>query len=77
MMDQEQKDQIADAIKLVEEALELVDGALDGDEAYAKYGFARLLGTGNRYNPSLRDLLKDGKPAPAPSNRGRNKLFKT
>ncbi len=56
--------QIIQAIRLVEEAQELVDGVMcEGYEnhyrAYGRYGFDTLLGNGNEYDSSLFSILKE------------------
>ena len=56
---------IEEAIKLIEEAREMVDEVMsDGHprdkehyEAYGKYGFDQLLGIGNPYDQSLFTLM--------------------
>jgi len=56
---------IREALELVEAAQELVDQAVRGTNverhylAYGRYGFNTLTGTGNPYDSSLKDLIKD------------------
>ncbi len=63
MLNQEQKDVIVEAIELVEQAASLVNDVLKDSEheahyeAYSRYGFDTLLGNGNTFDVSLRDLL--------------------
>ena len=65
-MNQEKIDAIQEAIRLVEEACQLVDSVMDDSsgksryEAYGKYGFNQLLGNGNPYDNSLFDLILEG-----------------
>ena len=60
---QEFIDEIERAISLVEEASYAVDMVVQGMriqanyEAYGKYGFDQLLGTGNPYDNSLQYLI--------------------
>ena len=64
-MNGEKIDAIRQAVRLVEEACELVDGAMEGSndknhyEAYGKYGFNQLLGDGNPYDNSLFTLIEN------------------
>ena len=63
---QEFIDEIERAIEMVDQARHIVDtvvGSTDGHflkanyEAYGKYGFDQLLGTGNPYDNSLQYLI--------------------
>ena len=60
---QEFIDEIERAIEMVDQARHIVDMAVDGMgiqanyEAYGKYGFDQLLGTGNPYDNSLQTLI--------------------
>ena len=60
---QEFIDEIERAISLVEEASYAVDMAVEGMriqanyEAYGRYGFDQLLGSGNPYDSSLQSLI--------------------
>ena len=60
---QEFIDEIERAIEMVDQARHIVDIAIDGMsiqanyEAYGKYGFDQLLGTGNPYDNSLQYLI--------------------
>tara|TARA_R100000306_G_scaffold59898_1_gene59365 strand:+ start:524 stop:745 length:222 start_codon:yes stop_codon:yes gene_type:complete len=60
---QEFIDEIERAIEMVDQARHIVDMAVDGMsiqanyEAYGKYGFDQLLGTGNPYDNSLQSLI--------------------
>lgn len=60
------KEKVLQAIELVKEARELVKEALVNSEetqahysSYEEYGFLQLLGQGNKYDYSLKDLLKE------------------
>ena len=59
IMNQEKIDALQQAIRLVEEACQLVDSAMDDSsgkshyEAYGKFGFSRLLGNGNPEDSSI------------------------
>ena len=63
-MNQEKIDAIQEAIRLVEEASQLVDSVMYDSsgknhyEAYGKYGFNQLLGNGNPYDGSLFTLIE-------------------
>ena len=56
-------DEIERAIEMVDQARHIVDMAVDNMsikanyEAYGKYGFDQLLGTGNPYDNSLQYLI--------------------
>ena len=56
-------DEIERAIEMVDQARHIVDMAVDGMsiqanyEAYGKYGFDQLLGSGNPYDNSLQTLI--------------------
>ena len=56
-------DEIERAIEMVDQARHIVDMAIDSMsiranyEAYGKYGFDQLLGTGNPYDNSLQYLI--------------------
>ena len=56
-------DEIEKAIEMVEEAQHIVDIAINdmnirhNYEAYGKYGFDQLLGSGNPYDSSLYSLI--------------------
>ena len=56
---EEKIDILREAIRLVEEACQLVDSVMDNSsgknhyEAYGKYGFSRLLGDGNPNDSSI------------------------
>ena len=58
-------DMIREAIRMIEDARDIVDEAVKGlsikanYEAYGKYGFDTLLGQGNPYNDSLFSIIKD------------------
>ena len=63
---QEFIDEIERAIEMVDQARHIVDMAVDSTdghflkanyEAYGKYGFDQLLGTGNPYDNSLQSLI--------------------
>ena len=63
---QEFIDEIERAIEMVDQARHIVDMAVDGVdghflkanyEAYGKYGFDQLLGSGNPYDNSLQTLI--------------------
>ena len=60
---QEFIDEIDRVIEMVDQARHIVDMAVDGMdiqanyEAYGKYGFDQLLGTGNPYDNSLQTLI--------------------
>jgi len=60
---QEFIDEIERAIEMVDQARYIVDMAMIGRtmesnyEAYGKYGFDQLLGTGNPYDYSLQTLI--------------------
>jgi len=60
---QEFIDEIERAIEMVDQARYIVDTAMIGRamesnyEAYGKYGFDQLLGTGNPYDYSLQTLI--------------------
>ena len=60
---QEFIDEIERAIEMVDQARHIVDMAVDGMsiqanyEAYGKYGFDQLLGSGNPYDSSLYSLI--------------------
>ena len=65
-MNDDIKERIAEiekALRLVEEARDIVDNAVDGTDlkehfqAYGRYGFDELLGVGNRYYPDLQSLI--------------------
>ena len=63
-MNQEKIDAIQEAIRLVEEACQLVDSVMDDwnkshYEGYGKYGFNQLLGNGNPYDNSLFTLIEE------------------
>jgi len=64
-MNQEKIDALHEAIRLVEEACQLVDSMMDDSsdknhyEAYGKYGFNQLLGNGNPYDNSLFTLIEE------------------
>ena len=61
----ELKDELNEAIALVEEAKAKVDatakqaGCYSHYTAYGRYGFDTLLGNGNRYDASLFDMMND------------------
>ena len=60
---QEFTDEIERAINMVDQAKSIVDQAVYGTDmeahfdAYGGYGFDQLLGNGNPYDRSLRDLI--------------------
>ena len=60
---QEFIDEIERAIEMVDQARHIVDMAVDNMsikanyEAYGKYGFDQLLGSGNPYDNSLQTLI--------------------
>ena len=60
---QEFTDEIERAIEMVDQARSIVDQAVYGTyaeahfDAYGGYGFDQLLGNGNPYDRSLRDLI--------------------
>ena len=60
---QEFIDEIERAIEMVDQARHIVDMAVDSKtirhnyEAYGKYGFDQLLGSGNPYDNSLQTLI--------------------
>jgi len=65
-MNQEKIDALQQAVRLIEEACQLVDSTMDDQdysegqyEAYGKYGFNQLLGNGNPYDGSLFTLIKN------------------
>ena len=63
MNKEEYIDEIERAIEMVDQARHIVDMAVDGMsiqanyEAYGKYGFDQLLGSGNPYDNSLQTLI--------------------
>jgi len=63
MNKQEFIDEIERAIEMVDQARHIVDVTVDGMsiqanyEAYGKYGFDQLLGSGNPYDNSLQTLI--------------------
>ena len=63
MNEEEFINEIERAIEMIEEAQHIVDIAVDdmsirhNYEAYGKYGFDQLLGTGNPYDNSLQTLI--------------------
>ena len=68
MHNQELKEQINQAIELINEAKHLIDDAVASDElkhvesrykAYASFGFDTLLGNANPYDDSLNTLIQE------------------
>jgi len=64
-MNQEKIDALQQAVRLIEEAKDLVDEIMEDSndknhyEAYGKYGFNQLLGDGNPYDSSLFTLIEN------------------
>ena len=65
MIKEQKLEKLHEAMNLIEEALNLVDDVV-GDmpiranyEAYGKYGFSTLLGSGNPYDSSLHSIIDE------------------
>jgi len=65
MTNAERVQMIQEAQELIEQAMQMVDDAVNGTaieanyEAYGKYGFNQLLGNGNPYDSSLNTLIEE------------------